>query len=847
MGLASFTRRLTRRRAQLGFFSTVLVVCLLAVAFLATQVFLKLDEYASAGQDNVPWSFSRLEVDHLKLLSSLRDVNADALETIETANRRFDALYSRAAIISEGPAYDPILAQTRAAQALTTLNGFISQTASIMDQGDASVVQQQDKLIELTTQMSEPIRQLSSVGIATGARLKEEERAALNAKLIQVTLLSILLLITLMSLAALLWQLYRLYRQRALENRQTLNRLATILDTSQDAVVVVRTDGSINHTNRAANAMFFGGEPPGDETRISNVLMKRTPDGSLTGVSGETLLASCQDAPNLCANLTGVTAKGEQFPIELSADKAVRAGQDIVVCFVRNITRRMADQTEILAARDKALSGEKAKARFLGTINHEMRTPLTGILGALDLLDDTAMSAKQRTYTQIMQSSGQILLNQINDALDIAQADQIVPEVSSDVFDVDAMITTLLSAQRPLAHKASNALTRSTASQDIGLVRGDRDRVYQVLLNLLSNAIKFTSEGTITIEATRTDTVDGGTDQVEFQVIDTGIGIPADDQARIFEDFVRLEAPDGQAVEGTGLGLGIVRNLVVMMGGEIGLESEPDAGSLFWVRLPLPPATAETSQLSSQLASTTQAPNRCDVLIVEDNEINRTVLAELLEKEGHHVWTATDGADAVTQAAARQFDLIFMDINMPVLDGILATAQIRGGTGASSQARIIALSAHISPDIRAAVIEAGCDAVLTKPLRREDLGRVLSGQSDQPPETTADPDMDDDALEQLAASLSPEAFDRLLTGFKTQGTDLISDLPDLKGEELPARLHDFAGLSATLGARALHSCLSQAELAIRAGDATGSMTALQILPKVWDETLAHLDKGQIAA
>jgi CheY-like chemotaxis protein len=533
----------------------------------------------------------------------------------------------------------------------------------------------------------------------------------------------------------------------------------------------------------------------------------------------------------------------------MSADKALRGGQDVVICFLRNISRRLADQAALLDARDRALSAEQAKARFLSAISHEMRTPLTGMLGALDLLDSTQLSSKQQTYTHIMHSSGQILLNQINDALEHAQADQSALDLSTNAFDLDEMLDTLLRSQRPMAHKLGNSLALSATSQSMGMVHGDRGRVYQVVMNLVSNAIKFTKRGEITVDVSRsTEDAAGSDGLVEIQVTDTGVGIPERDKARIFEDFVRLDTGGAAKIEGTGLGLGIVRNLVVMMGGDIGVESEPGEGSLFWVRLPLP--RAAIARNSPDMAQVSGGSGRQDILVVEDNEINRTVLAELLEKDGHRVWTAEDGADAVAQAEKQCFDTIVMDINMPVMDGLTAARAIRAGQGHSCRSRIIALSAHLSPEIEAQLLDAGMDAALAKPLRRDALARALdpiakvsAPASPQDESKLIDPLV----MDQLTGALDAQSLQQLLDGFHLQGQTLVDDLPTLKGEELPAWLHDFAGLAATLGARALHVTLSKSEVSLKAGDSDAAEAALAALPKLWADTCQSLDRLKSAA
>lgn len=844
MGLVSITRRLTRRRAQLTFFSSLALVCLLATAFLATQVVFKLDDYATASRDNVSWSLAQLEVDQLKLLTSLQALDPADTDSFATVQRRFDAFYSRQGTVAVGTVYQSVLEDPRSRQAMQELSEAIEGVEPLMNGADNALFAVREALIQEVEAMSDPIRRLARAGLTTDALAKERERQDLTSKLLQVTVLSLLLLVALVSLALLLWQLYRLYRQRALENRQVLQRLSTILDTSQDAVLVVCPDGCIIDMNRAANVMFFDGTTPASHPQISDILLRKNPDGALAPVSGEKLLASCADGPNLCANVMGQSPSGEVFPVELSADKAQRAGQDVVICFLRNISRRMADHAELLAARDRALSGERVKARFLSMASHEMRTPLTGILGALDLLSDTPMTNEQRGYANIMRSSGQLLLNQVNDALDVAQADQRALSVSTETFDLDAMLDTLLRSQTQEAQINGTTLSLISSPSPLGLVTGDRNRVHQVLLNLVANAVKYTRQGEISIEASRLVEVDGPGDIVEFQVADTGVGIAEAHQTAIFEDFVRFDAPDAHSADGTGLGLGIVRTLVSLLAGEIGVESEPGEGSLFWVRLPLPAAHDQRLTPDAQPAAT--MPDQLDILIVEDNDINRQVITELLQRDGYHVAQASNGLEAVEAAAAKAFDVILMDVNMPVLDGLAATKRIRAGDGASRDTRILALTAHVTPDIAAKVESAGMDAILHKPLQRKDLCRAI----DLPPspKDTADAVwLDEQVLAQLTQSLSPQTLATLLEGFDKHGRGLLAKAPASSHDALIAEVHDLAGLAATLGARRLHDHLSRTETSLR-NDATDDAQAhLDALPELWRHTQEELASLRPAA
>lgn len=852
MRLFQSIKRLKGRRAQLGLLSGLVLVCLCATAFLATQVIYKLDDYASASQDNIPWSLSRLEAEQLKLLSAIDNLDPENADSLHLLNRRFDALFSRSKTIGIGPVYEPLLENPKAEFAYGKLKNNIEQMQQIMDAPRSILVSRLDELEHLTREISTPVQRLQALGIGVDSSREKLERNLLITKLLQATGLSILLVLALISLTVVLWRLYRLYRQRAIDNRQTLNRLATILDTSQDAALVVCPDGCIIDTNRAADAMFFGGKAPEDRPPVSDVLLRKQEDETLSPVSGQMLLASCAAGPNLCSNLIARDVHGSTFPVEISADRAMRSGHEVVICFLRNITRRLADQAELVAAHERALSGEQAKARFLGMVSHEMRTPLTGMLGALDLLSDTDLTNQQKDYAQIMLSSGQLLLHQINDALDLAQAEEGKLNFSEVVFDLDKMLETLLAGQEAKALENGNRISLRVSPQPLGYVRGDHNRVHQVLLNLVANANKFTRNGEITIEVARDRGENGHGEVIEFQVSDTGVGIAEQDHSRIFDDFVRLDNRGELMTEGTGLGLGIALSLVKLMNGEIGLESEPGEGSLFWVRLPLPseksPEISEDGHDEGGLALTAIPAAPTNILIAEDNDINRRVLAEMLEKSGHHVTQACNGAEVLDHLAAKPcFDLILMDINMPVLDGIATTRRIRAMPPPAAANRIFALTAHVTPDLRKTFLDAGMDGVLTKPLDRNALNRAIqkSGYDAQIVPDTAQL-IDQDVLKQLESNVSEKALQTLQDGFVDQGTALMATL-DPSLPELQAQLHELAGLAATVGARPLHSALARAESALKSGNVPDVEEALSKLPQIWMNTLSELRGNRKAA
>jgi len=830
-------RRRIGRRAQLTLFSGLSGLLLVITAVLVTQVFMRLDGYMSAQKDNLVQAVSRLEIDQVKLLASMRQYSRDAPESFALVRQHLDALSARTDQIASNPAYPDLLDDT-ASTSLAQIANIVGMLETRLPASGGTPADTPATLEGLVTDLSAPITDLTRLAVSAHTRAANTERGALETRLLQVTLLSVALLVTLLSLMMLLWQLYRLYRRRALENRATLNRLETILNTSQDAVLVVCPDGRIIDTNRAADAMFFNGSLPASDKRIDHILLRKDPEGVINPVSPAMLQKSCETGPNLCANVIAQTAAGVRIPVELSNDRASRGDKTVVICFIRNIARRMADQAELLAARDTALSGEKAKARFLSMISHEMRTPLNGLLGTLDLLQDTPQTKEQVKLTKIMRSSGQALLAQINDALDITQAQQGALTLTNKVFDLDKLIKKLVREQGLSSNLRGNTLHHAPPPlEPLGRVVGDPNRVRQVLLNLLSNAVKFTDNGQITIEACRC--VAEAPDLVEFQITDTGLGIDKADHARIFEDFTRLDMGRARAAEGSGLGLGIVRHLVELMGGEYGLESEPGLGSVFWVRLPLPLATTTTSSRQAQQSPDMPAA-AMDILIVEDNPINRVVLEEMLKRDGHSVWQAPNGAEGVAVAQNRCFDLILMDISMPVMDGIEAARRIRMGGGASRRSRTLALSAHLTPTLPDS---PGIDGVLVKPLRRIDLQAALSQQTVKGVERPQPLPLDLKRLSEMRASLSDDNLGDLLAALQREGDALISALPDQLPDDtgpLIAQVHQVAGLAATVGAQRLHGALGLAEAALRSDDTAQAHDALKSLPAHWHETLAHL-------
>jgi signal transduction histidine kinase len=356
--------------------------------------------------------------------------------------------------------------------------------------------------------------------------------------------------------------------------------------------------------------------------------------------------------------LEAVNSDGQIFPVEPSISTAKTDGGEIYVSYIRDISKRVAAQNELVDARDKAVAGEKAKANLLAVMSHEMRTPLNGLIGSLQLLDGTSLSDRQKKFVDVMKTSGQMLLEHVNNVLDISRVDAGKVEKFEQNFDVPEAVNEVVESLKSTASERGNTLSFEVTRDDIGTAFGDKARLTQILVNLIGNALKFTENGRVQVEVER----DPNSDVVEFRVIDNGIGIPEDQRQQIFEDFVTLDSSFTRAVEGTGLGLGIVRRLVAILDGEIGVESEAGEGSVFWVRLPLKPVSLKPKTTKQTGDTLTKAVDQsgASFLIIEDNEINRLVAREMLAQMGYISFEANDGQEGVEAADRQAFDLIFL-------------------------------------------------------------------------------------------------------------------------------------------------------------------------------------------
>ena len=390
-------------------------------------------------------------------------------------------------------------------------------------------------------------------------------------------------------------------------------------------------------------------------------------------------------------------------------------------------------QKSLKVARDQALQLSRAKSEFVAKMSHEIRTPMNGVLGMAELLQSTKLDRRQRYFTENICNSGAILLDIINDILDYSKIEAGKLSLEPHEFKLPELVEETIDMFHHEAKRKSLGLRLEIPEQHPGSVFGDANRLRQILINLLNNAIKFTANGEVVLSMTWSN-LPADSVSVTFTIQDTGIGINEDDQQRIFSAFSQADNSIRRLHGGSGLGLSICHELVTLMGGEIGIESEPGRGSKFWFRVALgivaeePARRSDLEGSSTGVNSTPIAPPhiKATVLIADDNRVNREVAQLMLEALGCQVATADDGGEAVKQVAGEAFDLILMDCHMPGMDGFEATRQIRlEADGVDRPLTIIALTADAVGEVKANCLEAGMDDCLTKPITSEKLSRVL--------------------------------------------------------------------------------------------------------------------------
>ena len=384
---------------------------------------------------------------------------------------------------------------------------------------------------------------------------------------------------------------------------------------------------------------------------------------------------------------------------------------------LKDVTERRKSEEQVARARDVAEAASRAKSEFLANMSHEIRTPLNGVMGVAAALSRTPLTAEQEEMVGLIRTSGQTLEAILSDLLDLARIESGKLDLKVEPFCLGASLRAMGDLFRPLAADKDLGFNLDIDPSADDWFEGDAVRLRQIMGNLLSNAIKFTTRGSVSVRAF----VDRGV--LALAVRDTGIGFDAEFKARMFERFEQADGSITRRFGGSGLGLAISSQLAGLMGGDLTAESEPGKGAVFILTLPMTRVAAPEAAEPAGAAPLTAESRAPRVLLAEDHPVNRRVVQMLLEPAGVELTCVENGAEAVEAAAAQSFDLVLMDMQMPVMDGLTAIRAIRAAEAARTP--IWALSANALPEHVRASAEAGADGHLTKPVSAEALFEVL--------------------------------------------------------------------------------------------------------------------------
>lgn len=528
----------------------------------------------------------------------------------------------------------------------------------------------------------------------------------------------------------------RRIRRLAGETERERTRYQTLFETNSDGIVIVGRAGFIG-CNPAALTMFgFSNEPQFLATHPIDLGSDPQPDGRSASKAAQDSISTAFTTGHAVLNWEAKRTDGTTFPAEIALHAMRFENTQTLQAIIRDITPQKEAEQVIQSAHAAELAAATLKRQFVANISHEIRTPMNGIIGLTDLLQKQVLSDQQASYVRAIHDSAASLTSLLNSLLDFSKLTAGQMQVEHIPFDLPALLTSVALLSQHRAELAGIQFHLDLPDTLPHGVIGDPLRLRQILTNLLDNALKFTAHGTIHLAAAQPDLNDPTC--LRFSVLDTGIGVPAEIKDHIFEPFTQADGSVSRRFGGTGLGLAICRELAEKMGGRLWLECpqrtpNDTPGSHFHLEIPLESAVIPTPTLPVPLLF-----SGLRVLVAEDHPINQILICDMLTALGAQPTLVADGQAAVNTYRDGLFDLILMDYQMPILDGLNASRQIRDLEANSQRPRcpIITLTANTHADFAEACTMADLDAQLIKPIHLEQLQATLArtlGQTPAPP------------------------------------------------------------------------------------------------------------------
>lgn len=652
-------------------------------------------------------------------------------------------------------------------------------------------------------------------------------------------------------------------RERNLEQslRQSSTDLTLLLESTDDGICSINYDYSVRiHNEPFARSI---------QTATGKSVMPGINFLALFSVTNQQIwqhrLSEVMKGESLFFREQYVTADSRTFFYDWSLRPVAGNNRMItgISMFVRDVTKQITNEEEINRAREEAERANMAKSRFLATMSHEIRTPLGGIIGMLDLLNDTKLDKQQKSFVQSLQISSETLMQIINDVLDYSKIESEKLVLEKSPFSVRQSIEETFNILYAKAQEKNLKLSYKLDSSVPSELIGDKNRLRQILINLIGNAIKFTHEGGIAIMV-KTESNLGGKPVLQFAVSDTGIGMTAEQQEKLFQEFTQADVSTYSQYGGTGLGLAISARLVSLMNGKIWVQSEPGKGSVFYftaqfdradaLALPEQPVKDFSGSTGSEESEWEFIPLK--ILVAEDNEVNQLLVKTILGKLGYEPEMVADGASALAFIKQKKTDLIFMDVQMPEMDGLQATAEIRKEKDIE-QPVIIAMTAYAFQGDREKCLAAGMDDYITKPVRMSDLksaitkwkGKKLQKSSAPPQPDSGEVIIDMNVISQLkklGGDDEGKFFSQLTEMYIKLSPTLITSIrQNLETSNFEAAVnaaHKFKGSSLNVGAVKAASLSRKIEEHCLEKQTSGWKVLVEQLEEVFKKTVEAIRK-----
>jgi PAS domain S-box-containing protein len=636
--------------------------------------------------------------------------------------------------------------------------------------------------------------------------------------------------------------------------RTDLSGNVLLLSPSVEALSGYRSDELVG---RPASALYLA---PADRERMVEILKTR---GSVNDF--ETVLRKKDGTPVPVSITSQLISNAAGRPVYIEGS-------------IRDISERKRSELALREAKRAAEAASAAKSEFLANMSHEIRTPMNGVIGLTSLLLETPLEPKQRQFAEMVRKSADSLLSLLNDILDFSKVEAGRIELEQVDFSLETVLADV-STMLGVRARDKELTFRCSVEADVPRrFRGDPGRLRQVLLNLAGNAVKFTHEGGITISISRVSHDEAEAASVlRFSVKDTGIGIPADKLGLLFQSFSQVDASTTRKYGGTGLGLAISKRLTELMGGEIGVTSQPEEGSEFWFTVRLQagasgaPATPAVEAEHREVLLAVEAMRAAGVrlLLAEDNATNQQVAVGILERHGLPVDVVGDGQQALESLASRLYDLVFMDVQMPKLDGLETTRRIRAGLDGVLDPRvaIVAMTAHAMQGDREVCLSSGMDDYLAKPVTVHSLLHVLErwwrrrGEAADAPPPSEPPSTPLRPAVPAPPPIAGATFDLPSLRGRLEDDDLVAMVIDTMRDDTPHQLealgaaiatgngpdivrlaHGIKGAAASTSAPSLFEAAARLEAAARASQTDAVPSLFVGVRAEWDRLLACLDR-----